>query len=376
MADETLETETNLDENTETASSAVDQNGSENGAKNEDGSEKSATPTLDDVIADAIKRNTASQAEKKDQVEGEKDSAVLKKNSTEQENAEKGETEKTVEKNEDGTDKVKEDEKPNEPVPYDRFAEVNTQKAELADWKQTNEPFVNAHRELIDHCQANNIAPEDYKYWMHVAAKFNTDPAGALKMLEPRLKHLQEFNGDVLPPDLQKEVDDGVMPLARAKQIARLESQTKFGQESQQRLAEQHRAAQLHKDTQEYTRQILSGVQSWCANKAKTDVEFTPKEKATDPDGKFEFAMEKLSNLVQKAGNKVKGLEDVVKLADEAYNSVQASFGKFTKKPTVNGGKLSSTRSNGTSVGPINSVDDAIARRAAKHGFTLPTKRS
>lgn len=333
-----------------------------------------ATTSLDEVLKKAFDEMPASQTGNE---EADK-SAVLKKNTTDEEKKDE-EVEDEKKETEQKTDEAdKKDEPEKGPVPLERFQEVNEKanklEAELTDTK----PFADAQRNLIKHCTENNISQEQFQYWMSIAAEASRNPAKALEMLKPTIKVFEETSGDALPADLAKAVADGEMTEAVAKRLAKAEAQQKWGQRIQQQTSEQQKQQQLHDATQKYVAEMKSALDGWVSSKSK-DADFAPK-KAGDPDGKFELVLTYLKSEAQDAqqSGTLKNKDDLVKLANKVYDAVTASLNKFAPRQKVNGSHVTSTKSSASTKGAPKSLEEAIADRLqSKHGisWTPPTIR-
>lgn len=349
-------TEANTDvNNTDVASSA---------ASTQQSSANETKQTLENVISDVFKASQSS-GEQQD-----KASDVQQSNSTEKENKDsvKEEAAESEDKGEKDQTEQKQEDVDKGPVPYERFAEVNKKAKELTQQFEESKPLLEAHRSVIDHCQRNNISEEQFQNWMTIAALAGTDPEKALQHLEPLVTQLKSLTGDVLPKDLQEMVDNNEIPLEVAKRLAKAESQSKFGQQRTQ-LTEQQLIQQKQ---QAFVEQMTGSFSSWQKSKMDSDPDFVPKGKPTDADGKFELFLNKFA-LDAKAAN-VQSAQELIAVAEKAYNAINSSLQKFMPKSTRTKVLLSTRSSSSTRTAPKN-VDDAISAAAAKHGisFTVPT---
>ena len=115
------------------------------------------------------------------------------------------------------------------PVPYERFAEVNSNLKNVKQELESFKPMVENYRQIDNFCRQYQITPEQFKNVMEVQALLNTNPEAALAKLTPIVDQLKTFSGDVLPTDLQKAVDDGDLSLKYAKEVARSRAVSTFG---------------------------------------------------------------------------------------------------------------------------------------------------
>lgn len=371
MADENNNLDVNGTAQTEQAQSTAESS-TANGVQT--GQESKTTQTLESVIADVVKASDSSPEEKAEK------SAVQSLNKTQE--GEKKEGEEKVDasqskkegEGEEGDKKGAEQEVvEGQPVPYDRFKEVNGKYQELVAESELVKPLLEAQKGLIEFCQNNQITSDEYRFWMNVAAMAKNDPAKALEALKPQMEQLQGFTGDKLPEDLQKLVDNGELPLAVAKRLTAAENKLQFGQKQVQKSQEQLFA---EKQQQETTR--MTGVfNSWAKTQSSTDPDFQPKKDASSPDGKFEMFLYKFKADADEAlkSGKLKNETDMIKVAEGALKAVNGTVQSMLPK-SKNTTQLHSTRSKSTPTPAPKSLDDVTAQVAAKHGlsYAVPTR--
>lgn len=314
--------------------------------------ELSASEALAQVVKESLER-TSSQDDKK---EGETE--IVEKKEEEGENPEAS-SEVEEKQTEEKVDKG--------PIPYDRFQQVNTVKVELEKKLAEVEPLVAAHKSVVDFCMSNNISNEEFETWLNVAALTKTNPAEALKQLKAQVDALGAVTGAKLPPDLQQAVDNGEITEAIAKRLAAAEGTSKFAQVQSAKTQEQYRRQQ----EQQHLHAVQTGMQEWVSGKAAKDVDFKPKSAPTDPDGKFEFVVNKIA--AEAKHRPIKDVADLLKLADEAYIAVENSLKRFAPvKPTRP--NVSSTRTTtSTTNSQPKSLVEALGPTMRKHGLAVPT---
>ncbi len=329
------------------------------------------TQTVEDVIQKVFKSHSSSE-------KGESESGVKKSNATENEEEKKGEAEesevtdseaskdKSGEKEEGETEKKEVDKSP---IPYERFAEVNSKKVELETRLEQLKPVTDAYESLTAHCTKAGIDEQQFNYWMEVAAQCNLNPSKAMEILQPVLQKLQGFTGDALPKDLAEMVENNEIPLAFAKRLAAAEANREFGQKMQQRTEQQ----KVQEKQQQYVAELTNSMNSWLGSRKTTDADFTPKSDQNAPDGKFEFFLHKFRAEAESAN--LKSAQELIALADRVYKGVSTSFEKFAPRKTQTK-VLPSSRSVTNGSGAPKSFEDVIEQRAAAHGlhFQAPRK--
>lgn len=101
-----------------------------------------------------------------------------------------------------------------------RFGTLTSQRNEARDSLKSAQPKATAYDELATYCKTSGLTPDDFTFGLEVMRLVRTDPAKAWDALQPVIKDLQAHVGEILPTDLQKEVDAGTISEARAKELA------------------------------------------------------------------------------------------------------------------------------------------------------------
>jgi hypothetical protein len=295
---------------------------------------------------------------------------VLEKHSESpaEEDAEKSEglkktpTEGEEEEKEDSSSEQTETVDETKPVPYDRFREVNEAKATYEARVKELEPLAEAQRSVVQFCQENEISEQDFKQGMEFLRLVKTDPAEAKKLIAPVWEQLSSLTGDSLPKDLQQKVDDGILPLEYAKEIAALRGQ-KGMQVAKTQMSTQQLATQRQ---QAFVQSLQSAVKNWSDAKNVSDPDFKPKSGPNSPDGKYEFFGDRFYKLMVQTPPK--SVADAVKLAEQAYGDVAKTFSGFVRRPATPTKGVSSTKSSTTtSTKDPKSIDDVVNGVLARH---------
>lgn len=288
--------------------------------------------------------NPEEQTTEKEVVEGEPEKETeTGKEPTEADQKAEGESDKTKETEDKG------------PVPYERFQEVIAEKNEATEWRKQAEPLVQAYQGIASHLQQNGVSPEEFHYWMEVAALAKSDPAKAMEKLNPQIQLLQSSTGDVLSPELQAAVDAGEITLDWAKKMAKAQGQSKFV-EKQATLSKEQLEAQQQR---QYEQQIHNTLTNWLTSKQATDPDLKPAGQ-NEPDGKLELWRNKLTAMWQSGAIKDASPQGLIQAAEQALQAVNGTLGRF--KPKVNGQThVRSSQSNRGAAAPqIKSLADAV----------------
>lgn len=273
-----------------------------------------------------------------------------------EETVEKSTEEKVDNKTEDVVDESEKEKAKDELPPFHEHPRWQEKLAENKELQTTIEKLKpSAERaEAIDRfCATNSITTEQFQQALEVAALLNADPAKALERLTPVYEALQQYNGSKLPDDLQADIDAGTITIGRAKEIARYRAEVKVnekrGQHSAQQAQQQEQSA------------VMNAVVAWDTAKRKSDPNFKPKSEANAVNGLWEFVSDRFNVLVTtKFANGVKPTpQDVIQIAEQAYNDVKKSFGTFSQPKKAMKSLTSSGSSTHATPAPKN-ADDVI----------------
>lgn len=258
-----------------------------------------------EVIAQVMKNNPLAKAKVSEEEETESPTAETEETA---ESGSKKEPDKSEEKKEDVNEAASSESEPEvgKAVPYERFKQIN-------DERKAYEPYAKQAIGLQKYMEQNNISHEEVNSLFEIAALLKSDPTAAKAKLQPIVDSLNGFVGEKLPTDLQKRVDDGVIDVDSAKEIASLRNQKNFeNNRNQQSAAQQHQNA------------VLNAVTQWETQKRIDDPDFEKKEKLVSA-----AWLQKLST-VQNVTPQIS-----VRLAEEAWKEVNQQVSSFVPKAPI-----------------------------------------
>jgi len=165
-------------------------------------------------------------------------------------------------------------------VPYDRFKKVIDQRNTLKDQIESTRAEATTYKQghdqytaITGYMQENDLSTSDVAEALHIASLFASNPAEAMRLLAPKMQTLQQFTGEILPADLQDEVDRGEMSEKAAQEIVRTRNEN-------HRLQTQQARGESKRQAQEQQYQQTSSV-----NQMKTAADTTQAElMQSDPD--------------------------------------------------------------------------------------------
>lgn len=201
--------------------------------------------------------------------------------------------------------------------------------------------------------QQSKLGNEDVAEALQIASMFNSDPAKAAALLEQKLQTLHRLTGDVLPDDLQTQVELGELTEERAKEVAQLRVTNARTQQSYQELTQ----AQQRQAQDQQVQQVRSSMAA-AADTAQAELV------SSDPDyeRKAPWVRKELQLLIQ--AHQPKTAEDAAQLVKQAHANVTKELTKLAPKPQVRPGP-SSAQGRGSSTASREPTSMAEAIRMA-----------
>lgn len=309
------------DANTEAASSPASEAAAQPDVKPSAPSPEKGEKTLSEVVETAAKESLDANVSEKSSPDKKEEPAAEKE-------VEKEEPDKPAEA-EKAEDKAETDD---ESLPFHkhpRFQEVIKERDTAKQEAEELKPQAQRLKSIDSYCQQNGITNEEFSSALEIAALLHKDPKAARQRLNEYVENIDVALGDKLPSDLQKKIDDGVIDIETAKEVASARAKTRTAdwqvKSTQQRFQEMQ------------AQSMTDAVNSWEANKRVSDPDYAKK---------FEMLRDRSSFLY--ATKRPSTPQEAVALAEEAYVYVNKMLSSFVPKPpakkalTTNG---SSTKS-------------------------------
>lgn len=323
----------------------------------------SATETQDDKAVDGIAdivRKTIEKESSSDSVEEDASkgqSPTLTDEAKEEKEVLPGD-DKTEKKGEEKPDEPKADspEDKKEELPpfhkHPRWVQVNSELKEVTSKVAKLEPLAKDAEGLMTFCKTSGIDHKQFNELMEVGALINSNPAEAIVKVKAFLKELEGVAGDTIPDDLSKEVEEGLITEARAKEISRLRASEKFKASRAQATEKERELAGKQQEIQA----IENGVNAWVQSQMAKDPAFSKK---------YEMLS---TRFMQKCNEAVpKNPSEAIKIAEEALAWTNAQLGIFAPKPQKKKVLSSSDSSSTKDGGEEESLADVVRNAAAKH---------
>ena len=193
------------------------------------------------------------------------------------------------------------------------------------------------------------LEPEQVGEIVDLARKLRDDPVAALEKIEPLVKRAKQARGEELPEDLEREVEDGLITLDRARELAKLRAEIEL---REQRLEETSRRV---------AQQRLEEAQRAIAARERALMERDPDFGPARP-----VVAAVLETKVRHAIARGQDPTDphvAVGLVDEAWNEVRTVFGSRAR-PQVEAPPRS--RAATPSTRPARTIEEAVAEVLAR----------
>jgi hypothetical protein len=201
-----------------------------------------------------------------------------------------------------------------------RFERLLAQRNEARQTIDALQPELQQHRQLQGFLQEHKLAPDDVNMLLGVGSALRRgDYQGFLQGVTPYVMAAQEALGIRVSSDLQKQVDEGLIDDASAKELTRT----------------RHRAAQAEARLQDANRVVETTQQSQRVGEIRSAVDtWEASIQARDPDyAQMSGAVRRYAQgLLQERGIP-RNPQEAVALTQTAYDEVKATFARVQPAP-------------------------------------------
>lgn len=208
---------------------------------------------------------------------------------------------------------------------------------------------------IQSYAHAANLSREDVNTGFNIMKLMKNDPVKAFEELTPIYKTLCALVGEVMPDDLVKKVNEGVITEADAKDLSKLRATTG--------LTEAQRKANEEAETQRKADEVVEEIRT---KVSKTIVDWEKRQQASDPDYSLKQSRVldrvKIEIAERNAAKKfITSEKDAIEMADRIKREVDAEMKKFLPKKTAIRAPNGSGATNGSK--PVaKSLYDAVSQ--------------
>lgn len=180
------------------------------------------------------------------------------------------------------------------------------------------------YRQVDAFMKSNNLSVQEVHEGFQIMAAMKNNPAQAHRMLSRYMDTLNEFVGEKLPGDINQRVQQGLVDMETAKELARTRNGQLF---NEQRLREQGmaRTAEMqHQQAQQFQGQITQAVSKWEEGIKTRDVDFA---------AKHPFVLDRIRSLSM--GQSPRNEQEAVAIVQRAYDDVSQNMASLmpARKP-------------------------------------------
>ena len=236
-----------------------------------------------------------------------------------------------------------------------RFQELVTQKNEARQQYEAVKPLAEQAKVLNEFLTGNNIPPQEFQAALQYLQLKRTNPVAAYQQLKVDFDALALMNGEVLPPDLQAEVASGVMTPERAKELARLQGQTRY-QQWQQQLGAQGQQQQMA--------QMVSAASSqWTMNKQTQDPDLKPGSDL------WKLVQDKINAMPQ-----FRSPQEAITGSEQAYAEAKAFFSRYQPRQVIPSRRISQHKNSSANDEVVVKTPEDVTRLFIANGGRRPSR--
>lgn len=300
---------------------------------------------------------------------GEQTSEGQTESGSESEQAATADADKDADTAEAADDNADDEVSPEEDLPFNthpRFRKLIAQRNDLKAQTQEFEgrvtdlePRASQYDQIQDYMRANELSARDVAEGFRIMALMSQDPVKAREAMAEHMQKLDQFTGRVLPPDLQQQVDNGLVTEELAGEQARMRNQQAFDSERANRQSQQFQQQQQAQQVEAARSQQRQAVTDWEARVSKRDPDYQRKQP---------WVVKEMRLLV--AEQPPQTPDDAVRLAQQAHDNVSAQLASMLpQRREVRPSATSADSAANTAVTqPPGSYMEAIQRAAAQQG--------
>lgn len=203
----------------------------------------------------------------------------------------------------------------------------------------TAEADAGHYRKFTNFLETNGLDQEEANRLFSIGALMKNDPFAALQAITPYYHQLLEVTGQILPPDLQAQVKQGLLTQANALEVSRARAMGKVAPSIAQDQQERQRQREGRQQGQNAV-SMQGAVAKWEQDWSKSDPDYASKK---------DRVLDRLELALARAAREKKlpqTVEQAVAMADKARKEVEAEVRQSRpKKPVsmVDGGSANSS---------------------------------
>lgn len=201
-----------------------------------------------------------------------------------------------------------------------RFEQLLSQRDEARAQLTSLQPELDQHRQLRGYLEKNQLAPDDVNMLLGVGASLRRGEFQAfLNGVMPYVQAAQEALGLALPPDLRRQVDEGLITEETARDLTK----TRFrANQAEDRLRTETSTRAQERSDQNLVA-VRTAIETWEDSIRKRDPDYSMKA----------VAIRRFSQALLQERGAPRNPADAVKLVTDAYNEATAQFVRARPPP-------------------------------------------
>lgn len=220
------------------------------------------------------------------------------------------------------------------------------------------EPYAKSDMEMRQFMQETGLSTDEVAKALEISAMMKSDPAKAREMLSGYMRQLDMFVGEILPEDLQRQVDDGQISVEAAKLAARDRFAAGFAQRQATQASE--RAQKERQDAQRREQEIQQQQLNHAMNGALVNWENAITQRDPDYAKKRSMIIDKLAAMRADKGAP-NTPEEAVQRTQQAYDEVTAYLRKeFAPAPKQPVSPIPSGASSANAIPKPTSIGEVV----------------
>ena len=276
--------------------------------------------------------------------EGEKDDA--EDSSEEDDEAVEAEGDKEEKSEDEPEDKADNSDEPSEeelkawkPKTKKRFESLQTKYREEKSLREKAENDAGQYRQFTSFLEENRLSGEEANKLFHIGALMKNDPVKALEAITPYYEELLQTTGNVLPAELQQQVDQGYLTKANALELSRRRATENTNKAIVQEKTQYQQQQDLTRQNQQFN-SMQNALANWENQWSTSDPDYnTKKDRVLE---RVELALARAS----RTNSLPQTVEQITQLAENAKKEVETDIRQYRPKKSVkvvDGGTSSQT---------------------------------
>lgn len=158
-----------------------------------------------------------------------------------------------------------------------RIDRLLTQRAERDQTIAETKPKAEQFDRIVNFVAEANLSPTEVNDLFDTGKALKNDPRKAWERLKPIMHTLNQMFGEVLPDDLQRQVNVGAMTAEAAKELAVARTNAAVAQQQVDRTRAQDETRRQNEQQQTHVAAVQTEVSKWESSKEKSDPDWNLK---------------------------------------------------------------------------------------------------